>query len=512
MEWSTYLGGNGADSGVSIAVDSAGYVLVSGTTQSSGWISGGFDTNHNGGLDAFVAKLSPTGDHLWSTYLGGSDFDRGGHIAVDTMGNVLVTGYTWSSNWVSGGFDTSLNGAPDGFVAKLSPTGDHLWSTYLGGSKYDSGFGIAVDSAGNVLVTGATDSSNWASGGFDTSFNGGRDVFVVKLSSTGDHLWSTYLGGSAEEYGYSIAVDSAGDVLVTGYTESSGWVSGGFDTSFSVGPDAFVAKLSATGAHLWSTYLGGSGNDFGNDIAVDTMGNVLVAGYTRSSGWVSGGFDTSFNGELDAFVVKLSPSGAHLWSTYVGGDRDDYGNGIAVDSAGNLLLTGLTDSWGWVSGGFDNTFNGGLWDGFVTKLESSGAHLWSTYFGGGGRDSGGGIVVDTAGNVLVTGETSSSGWVSGGFNTTLSVAPDAFVLKIHDGYGFPRIVGVQVLTNGNVRLTVEVTGAAATNLVVESTGTLASPISWEEETTAVITTDAAGVFKAEVPAQGNTRFYRIRLR
>jgi autotransporter-associated beta strand protein len=154
---------------------------VTGRTASSGWVSGGFDTSHSGGDDGFVAKLTPTGQHLWSTYLGGSSNDAVGGIAVDATGNYLVTGYTQSSGWVSGGFDTSHNGGVDALVAKLTPTGQHLWSTYLGGSSNDYGNGIAVDAAGNCLVTGRTASSGWVSGGFDTSHNGGDDAFVAKI-------------------------------------------------------------------------------------------------------------------------------------------------------------------------------------------------------------------------------------------------------------------------------------------------------------------------------------------
>ncbi len=212
-------------------------------------------------------------------------------------------------------------------------------------------------------------------------------------------------------------------------------------------------------------------------------------------------------------MAKLSPSGAHLWSTYLGGSDYDAGWGIAVDSAGNVLVTGNTRSSGWVSGGFDTSHNG-PYDAFVAKLSPSGAHLWSTYLGGSNQDSGYGIAVDSAGNVLVAGYTESSGWVSGGFDTSYNGGGDAFVGKIHDSpaQGTARIVDVRVLTNGDVRLTVEVTGAAATNLVVESAGTLASPIPWGEEVSAVIATNAAGNFEAEMPVQGNARFYRMRLR
>ncbi|MCY2954343.1 MAG: SBBP repeat-containing protein, partial [Planctomycetota bacterium] len=316
------------------------------------------------------AKLSPSGELLWSTYLGGSGDDQGGSIAVDGSGNVLVTGYTSSSGWTSSGFDTSFNGGHDAFVAKLSPSGGHLWSTYLGGNSYDYGYGIAVDGSGNVLVTGRTVSSGWTSGGFDTSYNWNGDAFVAKLSPSGAHLWSTYLGGIDTDEGYGIAVDGAGNVLMTGRTVSSGWTSGGFDTSFNGDRDAFVAKLSPSGELLWSTYLGGNGGDDGTGIAVDGSGNVLVTGSTNFSGWTSGGFDTSFNGISDAFVAKLSPSGGHLWSTYLGGSGDDQGGSIAVDGSGNVLVTGTTESSGWTSGGFDTSYNGG-WDAFVVKISGA---------------------------------------------------------------------------------------------------------------------------------------------
>jgi hypothetical protein len=442
LEWSTYLGGTDWDLGEAIAVDGSGNIVVIGTTSSSGWVSGGFDTTYNGGeWDAFVAKLSPSGVHLWSTYLGGSDYDRGWAIAVDGSDNIVVTGYTRSSGWVSGGFDTTYNGGYwDAFVAKLSSSGAHLWSTYLGGISDDDGYGIAVDGSGNIVVTGTTSSTGWVSGGFDTTYNGGDyDAFVAKLNPSGAHLWSTYLGGSRYDVGHWIAVDGSGNIMVSGSTTSSGWVSGGFDTTHNGSNDAFVAKLSPQGEHLWSTYLGGTDSDLAFGIAVDGSGNIVVTGWTRSSGWVSGGFDTTYNGgDRDAFVVKLSTSGAHLWSTYLGGSDYDRCWGIAVDSSCKIIVTGTTRSSGWVSGGFDTTYNG-LDDAFVAKLSTSGAHLWSTYLGGSDVDYGWGIAVDGSGNIVVAGSTDSIGWVSGGFDTIFNGPWDGFVAKIQEGFPWPIV-------------------------------------------------------------------------
>ncbi len=434
LVWSTYLGGSTGDYGQGIAVDGSGNILVTGFTSSSSWVSGGFDTTLSGLSDAFVAKLSASGVHLWSTYVGGSDEDWGYGIAVDAAGNALVVGQTWSLGWTSGGFDTTFSGLSDAFVAKLSASGDHVWSTYLGGSDDDWGYGIAVDSSGNALVTGCT---YFPSSGPGLPWD--YDAFAAKLSAGGDHVWSTYLGGDDYDLGYGIAVDAGGNAFVTGWTESSGWTSGGFDTSYNGERDAFVAKLSASGDHVWSTYLGGSGRDgaYGNGIAVDAGGNVLVTGHTESSGWTSDGFDVIHGGGKDAFVAKLSSSGDHVWSTYLGGTYDDWGFGIAVDAAGNALVAGGTSSSGWTSGGFDTTHNGGK-DAFVAKLSSGGGHVWSTYLGGGSDERGEAIAVDADGNALVAGYTDSAGWASGGFDTSFNGgAADAFVAKISysDGGG-----------------------------------------------------------------------------
>jgi hypothetical protein len=445
LAWSTYLSGGNDDVeyGSGIAVDASGDVYVTGPTWSVGWASGGFDTTLDGGIDAFVVKLSSGGAHLWSTYLGGGMGEHGYGIAVDASGGVYVTGTTSSFGWASGGYDTTHNGGWwDTFLVKLSSSGAHLWSTYLGGSGEDSGHGVAVDASGSVYVTGHTKSSGWTSGGFDTTYNGSGDygdAFVAKLSSEGAHLWSTYLGGDQREDGLGIAVDTSGNAYVTGTTWSPGWTSGGFNTTFNGGDDTdganardgFVAKLSPTGGHVWSTYLGGSDWDNSNGIAVDASGGIYVTGETKSRGWTSGGFDTSFNGDIDAFVAKLNSDGAHVWSTYLGGGYDDRAYGVAVDVGGGVCVTGYTQSPGWVSGGFDTTYVDWM-EAFVAKLSSGGGHLWSSYLGGSDYDEGYAIAVDASHSIYVTGYTDSSGWTSGGFDTTYNGANDPFVAKIEE--------------------------------------------------------------------------------
>ena len=436
VAWSTYVGGISADEARGIAADGSRNLLVVGDTDSLSWVSGGYDTIYNFSGDAFVTKIGPTGQHVWSTYVGGTAPDTGRAVAVDSSDNVFVTGETQSSGWVSSGYDTSYNGGNDAFVVKISSAGTHVWSTYVGGSGHESGLGVATDSSGNVLVVGDTQTSGWISGGYDTSYNGGDDAFVAKLSSAGAHTWSTYVGGSGRERSAAIAVDSTDSALVTGDTESTGWVSGGYDTSYNGGRDAFAVKVSSAGTQTWSTYLGGDDFDQGHAIAVDSSDNVLVAGQTQSSsgGWVSGGYDTTLNGGVEAFAAKLSSAGAHTWSTYVGGNSTDVAYGVAAGVADSLVVVGETLSAGWVSGGPDTTYNSSG-DGFVVRVTAAGAHRWSTYLGGISSDIAYGVTVDTADSAAVAGQTTSSTWPSGGYDTSYNLNGDGFVAKFTPGRG-----------------------------------------------------------------------------
>jgi hypothetical protein len=237
----------------------------------------------------------------------------------------------------------------------------------VGASSQEIGRDVARTGTGDIVITGDSNSDNWVSGGFDTSFNGVRDAFVVKLTPSGAFLWSTYLGGSNFDYGNGVAVDGEGWILVTGQTNSPGWVSGGYDTTHAGNDDAYVVKLSAAGGHHWSTYLGGSSFDIGHSIAVGSGETVVVGGETWSAGWTSGGFDTVLSGNTDAFVARLTPGGAHLWSSYLGGGLNEYGYGIAA-SGTTIVSAGKTTSSGWTSGGYDTTHGGGTDDGYVARI------------------------------------------------------------------------------------------------------------------------------------------------
>jgi hypothetical protein len=393
LVYSTYLGGSSEDEGLDIAVDSNGAAYVTGSTASTDFptTAGALATSKSGGnRDGFLTKLNATGTGLaYSTYLNGTDNGYG--ISVDGAGGAYVTGDSSSTELpvTTGSFDTTPNGNIDGFVEKLDPTGSILdYSTYLGGSLADHGFGIATDSVGAAYVVGATGSTDFptSASAFDTGLSGGFDAFVTKLDPGGSALaYSTYLGGAymggaSTDEGRAVAVDWAGRAFVTGLTESTDFptTAGSFDRSYGGNGDAFVSKLDQTGSALaYSTYLGGSSHDEGFGIDVDAGGFASATGVTDSTNFPTtpGAFDTSVN-SADGFVTKLNPLGSSLaYSTYLGGSSGDAGFGIALDSDGVASVTGSTLSADFptTAGAFDTSYNGGgatdPRDSFVTRLD-----------------------------------------------------------------------------------------------------------------------------------------------
>jgi hypothetical protein len=310
------LGGSGNDYGVDIAVDSAGNAYVTGWTDSFGFPAtlGAFDTALGGLADAFVTKLAATGALAYSTFLGGTLYDFGFAIAVDSGGIAYVTGYTHSSDFptTTAVFGTALSGPSDAFVTKLSADGGLLvYSTYIGGVGSEQSDGIAIDD-GNAYVTGSTDSSDFpiTTGSFDMIYGGAGDAFVTKLATNAASLvYSTYLGGVGEDVARTIAVDSAGVSYVAGNTGSADFATtpGAFDTTLGGTQDAFVATLGVSGATLaYATYLGGANEDYGMAIAIDTAGAAYVSGVSSSGDFpiTLDAFDTTSSGE-DSFVVKI---------------------------------------------------------------------------------------------------------------------------------------------------------------------------------------------------------------
>jgi len=387
-----YIGGSDVDRGYGIAVDGSGNAFITGSTQSSEATfpeTDGPDTSYNGGGDAFVAKVKPSGTGLdYCGYIGGAGTDIGYGIAVGSSGTAYVTGSTSSTAATfpeAVGPSLKFGGWVDAFVARVQASGAALVACgYIGGSDSDEGRAIALDTNGNVFVTGLTYSSDATFpvvGGPDLIYNGSGDAFVARVKASFAGLdYCGYIGGSGLDSGYGIAVSDAGNTFVTGETASSEATFcefGGPDVTYNGGGDAFVAKLKVSGLGFdYCGYIGGAGLDGGQGIAVDGAGNVYIAGGTLSSEAtfpVSGGPDLTFNGGKggDAFVAKVKSTGASLdYCGYIGGDATDYGMGIALDGSGNAYVAGYaysTETTFPERLGPDLTNNGSA-DAFVAKV------------------------------------------------------------------------------------------------------------------------------------------------
>jgi hypothetical protein len=466
LVYSTYLGGGGADIGYGIAVDSAGYAYITGVTSSTNFpvvlgsahplYAGAVQGMLGGGYDVFVSKLSPMGNALmYSTYLGGTGDEYGLDIAVDAGGNAFITGKSNSSNFpvvlalvnplYAGAVQGTLGGGYDAFVTKLNPTGTSLmYSTYLGGTGSDLGFGISTDAAGNAYVAGWTDSADFpvTTGVVQGVSGGGADAFVTEVNPTGTAwVYSTYVGGTGNDSAYGIAVDTSGSAYITGQTSSTDFpVTSGVVQGAPVGgADAFASKLNTTATALtYSTYLGGTAADSGSDIAVDASGNAYITGQTASTDFqvTSGVVQGVPGGGGDAFASKLNSTAAALaYSTYLGGSAADSGSGIAVDASGNAYITGQTASTDFqVTSGVVQGVPGGGGDAFLTKLSPDGSALgYSTYFGGGAEDVGNAVAVDAAGSAFTTGYTLSANFpvtAGAGQGTHGGGSQDAFATMI----------------------------------------------------------------------------------
>jgi hypothetical protein len=437
--WATYYGGTSIDYGQSCAVDASGNVYLAGYTESATNIaSGGHQNTYGGGgFDAFLVKFNSVGVRQWATYYG-SDMrpDYSWSCAVDAAGNLYLGGHSLSiSNIASGGHQNTISGSVDAFLAKFDSAGIRQWATYYGGTGNDIGYSCVIDALGNVYLAGQTVSTtNIASGGHQNTHGGGTyDAFLVKFNSAGIRQWGTYYGGTSADYGRSCVTDTAGNVYLAGYTESTTNIaSNGHQNTLGGSNDAFLVKFNSAGTRQWATYYGGTGEEYGYSCAVDALGNVYLAGETRStSNIASSGHQNTIGGGIDAFLVKFNSAGVRQWATYYGGTGDDRGYSCTLDGSGNIYLAGETQSTSNIaSGGHQNTAGGGTYDAFLVKFNSAGVRQWATYYGGSSGDFGWSCAVDSSGNVYLAGRTnSSSNIASGGHQNTFGGGVDAFLVK-----------------------------------------------------------------------------------
>jgi uncharacterized delta-60 repeat protein len=415
--WIGTLGDVGADFGYAIAVDSSGNVYVTGQINSQG----------AGSADVLITKYDTSGTIQWQRILGGGGNDYGYGIAVDSSGNVYVTGRTNSQG--AGGFDV--------LITKYDTSGTIQWQRRLGGSSSDYGQGIAVDSSGNVYVTGYTASP---SGGVQ------NDVLIAKYDTSGTIQWQRTLGDVDSDEGYGIAVDSSGNVYVAGIATSA--------------INVLIAKYNTSGTIQWQRRLG-AGSDYGRGIAVDSSGNVYVTGQINSQG----------AGGTDVLITKYNTSGTIQWQRTLGGSISDVGLGIAVDSSGNVYVTGWTNSQG--AGGTDV---------LITKYDTSGTIQWQRRLGGSSNDYGQGIAVDSSGNVYVTGYTGS------GFDVLITKLPgDGSKTGTYTVGGVSFTYAASTLTAATSTLT------AATSTLTSSTSTLTAATSTLTAATSTLTSSVTTI-------------------
>ena len=454
LVYSSYLGGNSTDVAKDVAVDGNGNIYVTGHTYSTSFPGGG--SGNAGYNDLFVTKINAAGTAvLYTTIIGGSGSDEPGGIAVNNAGSkVWLTGMTTSSNLPTlKAFQSSSGGGVDAFVLQLNSSGALAFSSYYGGGYFDAGEDIALDSSGNAHLTG----SLW--GGFFGKVNG----------QTYNLEYSRMVGGQ-EATGYGIALDNQNNIYIVGKIRSDSWPTvnpvqatcGAFD-NWTCSDDAFVVKLPPTGDDLlFSTYLGGSagnggsGTDIGHAIAVDGNGNIAVVGETFASDFpvanaVQGQFKGS-NNMNEAFVTRLVKQGSSYqigFSTYLGGAGSDWATGVAMNSAGQLFVTGSTNSANFpVAAAWQPQLGSGVCfgstsrncnDAFVTQFNSNGTLPFSTYWGGTDDDYAGGTTLDKNGNLYVVGRTASGAFptTGGGYQPNRGQSGEGFVLKTNVGASPP---------------------------------------------------------------------------
>jgi hypothetical protein len=481
--YGTYLGGSGFDQANAVAIDATGNVYVVGFTTSPnfpthdpfGGVDGGNASALSGSLDAFVAKLDPTGQTLlYASYLGGMLEDTATAVAVDSTGNAYVAGRTQSNDFptTSLAYQAAINGAANAFVVKVAPDGQSLsYSTCLGGSGFDSASAIAVDGSGDAFITGFTQSPD-----FPTSMNamqpmlmGTQNVFVTELSPTGTDCGggvlpncspslaaSTYLGGMGNDAATAIALDGKGDVFLAGYTQSSDGfpLKNAYQGTLAGTQNAFVMELAPSISALSvSTYFGGSGQDAANAMAIDASGNVYLVGSTSSPDLPTAKpFRAALDGPEDAFITKFAPGlGSLVYSTYLGGSGADVASALALDAAGEVYVAGQTQSSDFpLVGAFQDknlatSTPGG--DAFFALLGASGQRLvGSTYLGGSGGANalGLGLAEDTA---WVVGAAGKGLPVPGALFPTFmaegAVAQNAFLAQISPEAGTPLDAGME---------------------------------------------------------------------
>lgn len=493
--WGSYYGGSNYDGIRGISTDGSNTFESGLTSSNSGTLlatSGAHQTTFGGNYDAFLIKFNSLGVRQWGTYYGGSGDDQSYACASETSGSAYMIGFTDTNTGTiiatpGSHQSTHGGGSYDCFIVKFDNAGIRQWCTYYGGNGDEYGCAATIDATGNLFVAGYTDtgtSTTIATPGAHQSFNAGGfyDGFLVKFNSAGVRQWGTYYGGSNDDHIRSCSINSAGDIYVSGLTDSPTSTliatAGSHQTIFSGSYDAFVAKFNANGVRQWGSYYGGIGDDRSYSCSADASGNIYLAGYTSTSTGsaiaTSGSHQPSFGGgTYDAFLIKFNSSGIRQWGTYYGGIGEDYAEVCKTDATGDVVLSGTTDgnsgSAILTAGAYQITYGGGFRDAYLVKFNGNGARQWGTYYGGAGSDLILCCTFDLTSNLYFAGFTNSSSGTAiasiGSHQPSFNGGTyDAFIVKFSDCTPLNPIASVNsssVCEGATVNLFTSITGTAS---------------------------------------------------
>jgi hypothetical protein len=454
LVYSTYMG-RGGESGdpFTLALDNQGNAVITGLTSSRTFPAiNAFQTQYgnrpdpkDNNSDVFLVKLDTAGNAVFSTYLGGIGDENVINTKIDAADNIYVIGNTMSKTFPTAHpAQKKFGGAEDGFITKFSPKGDPIYSTFLGGKGIDEIRVSTIDSAGNITVAGKAGSQNFpTANAFQAASGGLDDVFITKLSNSGSIIFSTYLGGSDVELlpnDLRLAEDNNGNIYLSGTTFSTNFPTlNATQATYSDNGDLFLSEIDASGKLLFSTYLGGSGQDAIDRIITDASGNVYLVGVTASTDLpLKNAFQNQSSGNKTFVVAKYSADHQLVYSTYLGGTLGQELFKFTADNSGNLYLMGrtLSQDFPTTANAFQSSPGGGFgstYDVFITKLDAQGGAVYSTYYGGSGNEDNESIGfydVDDSGNAYVYGVTDSSDLhTMNALQTSLHGNSDLFLAK-----------------------------------------------------------------------------------
>jgi hypothetical protein len=470
IEFSTFLGGTGDDCIETVAyafgsttVDSLGNIIVVGRTESTDFpLKDAYQDHINGFSDGTLSKFSPNGSLIFSTYFGGSEQEVPTEVAVDSEDNIIVVGITGSSDFplmnpLQSNFTGGSEGNADCFITKFSEDGQSLlFSTYFGGAGSDWCYTMDVDSDNRIVISGTTESTSFPLlNAYQDTLSGASDVFLSFIEADGQSLlFSTYLGTPEVDHGRRVVFNSKGDILLAGIVGNGDLATeDAYQEDNGGGTDAFLAKFNANGTLLYFTFLGGSLVEWANDLAVDSEDNAILAGFTASTDFPTvNAYQDERNASIDMFITKFSPNGQNIvFSTYLGGSSEDYGNAITTDSHDRIIVTGQTTSADFPTTIPYSTTGSYYKNATLVVLGKDGSLLLSTAFGGGNHDIGIGVAWHSDDSYVIIGYTASAAFpVHEAYQGTYGGDNDMFVMKMNlqglidilqDGFPFDLMVG-----------------------------------------------------------------------